>query len=180
VGAVGFGGVLGPIALMFGSSRASASSASLILNLKAVLTALLAWVVFKENADRRIVAGMLAIVAGGLVLAWPQSTTRSYEWLGPLAVALACACWAIDNNLTRKVSASDALFTAGIKGLIAGLVNCSLALFLGAQLPDFSVLGPTLIVGFLGYGISLVLFVLALRGLGTARTGAYFSTAPFL
>jgi drug/metabolite transporter (DMT)-like permease len=93
---------------------------------------------------------------------------------------LACACWAIDNNLTRKVSASDALFIAGIKGLVAGVVNCSLALFLGARIPDFFVLGPTLIVGFFGYGISLVLFVLALRGLGTARTGAYFSTAPVL
>ncbi|MFW0755259.1 EamA family transporter [Pseudomonas sp. H11T01] len=180
ISAIAFGGVLGPVALMFGLTRTSASTASLMLNLEAVLTALLAWVVFKENADRRIVAGMIAIVAGGLILAWPQGTTQSYEWLGPLAVALACFCWAIDNNLTRKVSASDALFIAGIKGLVAGVVNCSLALFLGARIPDFSVLGPTLIVGFFGYGISLVLFVLALRGLGTARTGAYFSTAPFL
>ena len=180
ISAIAFGGVLGPVALMFGLSRTSASTASLLLNLEAVLTALLAWVVFKENADRRIVAGMLAIVAGGLILAWPQDTAQSYEWIGPLAVASACACWAIDNNLTRKVSASDALFIAGIKGLVAGLVNCSLALLLGARIPDFSVLGPTLIVGFFGYGISLVLFVLALRGLGTARTGAYFSTAPFL
>jgi drug/metabolite transporter (DMT)-like permease len=152
----------------------------LLLNLESVLTAVLAWVVFKENADRRIVIGMLAIVAGGVLLAWPQGAVHSQGWTGPLCVALACACWAIDNNLTRKVSASDALFIAGVKGLCAGLVNCSLALSLGASLPPMTVLGPTLIVGFLGYGISLVLFVLALRGLGSARTGAYFSTAPFL
>lgn len=180
IGAIAFGGVLGPVALMFGLTLTSGATASLMLNLESVLTALLAWMVFKEYADRRIVAGMLAIVAGGLLLAWPQSASQTQGWIGPLAVALACACWAVDNNLTRKVSASDALFIAGIKGLVAGLVNCSLALLLGAKLPQFSVLGPTLIVGFLGYGISLVLFVLALRGLGTARTGAYFSTAPFL
>ncbi|VVO66688.1 hypothetical protein PS903_01061 [Pseudomonas fluorescens] len=180
IGAIGFGGVLGPVALMFGLTRTSGATASLMLNLEAVLTALLAWVVFKENADRRIVGGMVAIIAGGVVLAWPQETTQTHDLLGPLAVSLACLCWGIDNNLTRKVSASDAVFLAGFKGLVAGLVNCSLALLLGARWPDFSVLAPTLVLGFVGYGISLVLFVLALRGLGSARTGAYFSTAPFL
>jgi drug/metabolite transporter (DMT)-like permease len=123
---------------------------------------------------------MIAIITGGVILAWPLETIQAHDWLGPLAVSLACLCWAIDNNLTRKVSASDALFVAGFKGLVAGLVNCSLALILGSRLLDFSLLAPTLVLGFLGYGVSLVLFVLALRGLGSARTGAYFSTAPFL
>ncbi|WPP01457.1 DMT family transporter [Pseudomonas sp. HR96] len=180
LGAVAFGGVLGPLALMYGLSRTSGATASLLLNLEAVLTALLAWVVFKENADRRIVWGMLAIIAGGLVLAWPGQAVQVDSWPGLGAVALACLCWAIDNNLTRKVSASDALFVAGFKGLVAGLVNCSLALLLGARLDDPGLLAPTLALGFLGYGVSLVFFVLALRGLGSARTGAYFSTAPFL
>lgn len=180
IGAIVFGGVLAPVALMFGLTRTAAATASLMLNLESVLTAVLAWVVFKENADRRIVIGMLAIVLGGVVLSWPHSQSEAQEWIGPLAVAFACLCWAIDNNLTRKVSASDSLFIAGSKGLIAGVVNCSLALMIGVQLPTLSVLAPTLLVGFLGYGVSLVLFVLALRGLGSARTGAYFSTAPFL
>lgn len=178
--AIAFGGVLGPIALMFGLTRTSGATASLMLNLESVLTALLAWVVFKENADRRIVLGMIVIVLGGCVLSWPQESTSAHDWTGPLAVAFACLCWAIDNNLTRKVSASDAVFIAGLKGLSAGVVNCALALAIGAQLPAISTLLPTLLVGFLGYGVSLVLFVLALRGLGSARTGAYFSTAPFL
>ena len=180
IGAVAVGGVLGPVALMFGLTRTSGAAASLLLNLESVLTALLAWVVFKENAGRRIVAGMIAIVAGGIVLSWPREAAQAGQWIGPTAVAFACACWAIDNNLTRKVSASDALFIAAVKGLVAGAVNCSLALMMGAHLPGLPVLGPALIVGFLGYGVSLVLFVLALRGLGSARTGAYFSTAPFL
>jgi drug/metabolite transporter (DMT)-like permease len=100
--------------------------------------------------------------------------------LGALLIVLACASWAIDNNLTRKVSASDAMFIAGLKGWIAGIVNISVALVLGATLPTRAVIPGALLVGFLGYGASLVLFVLALRGLGSARTGAYFSTAPFL
>lgn len=179
-GAIAFGGILGPVALMFGLQSTSGSAASLLLNLEAVLTALIAWVVFRENADRRIVLGMVAIVAGGVVLSWPAGTARSTSLAGPLLVGAACLCWAIDNNLTRKVSATDALFIAGTKGLIAGVVNFSLALVLGASLPAPLAGISAMAVGFLGYGISLALFVLALRGLGTARTGAYFSTAPFV
>lgn len=180
LGAIAFGGILGPVALMFGLIRTAGATASLMLNLESVLTAVIAWVVFRENADRRIVLGMVAIVLGGVVLSWTGAGGGSQDWTGPLAIALACLCWGIDNNLTRKVSASDALFIAGAKGLIAGLVNCGLALYLGAQIPGVAQLAPILVVGFLGYGISLVMFVLALRGLGSARTGAYFSTAPFL
>lgn len=180
LGAILFGGVAGPLALMFGLTRTSGSTASLLLNLEAVLTAVIAWVVFKENADRRIVLGMLAIVAGGVVLSWSGADAASNDWLGPLAIVLACLCWAIDNNLTRRVSASDALFIASTKGAVAGSVNVTLAFALGAGLPAGPTLLGTLTVGLLGYGISLVLFVLALRGLGTARTGAYFSTAPFI
>jgi len=180
LGAILFGGVLGPVALLFGLTYTSGSTASLLLNLEAVLTAALAWVVFKENADRRIVLGMAAIVAGGAVLSWPTGETGSFNWLGPILISVACLCWAIDNNLTRKVSASDALFIAGSKGLIAGTVNSLLAWSMGAMLPGKVIVLATMAVGLLGYGISLVLFVLALRGLGTARTGAYFSTAPFI
>ena len=180
LGAIAFGGILGPVALMFGLTRTAGATAALMLNLESVLTAVIAWVVFKENADRRIVLGMIAIVLGGVVLSGADGGGTSHDWTGPLAVAVACLCWGIDNNLTRKVSASDALFIAGAKGLIAGLVNGGLALYLGAQIPGMAQLTPILLVGFLGYGISLVMFVLALRGLGSARTGAYFSTAPFL
>lgn len=179
-GAVGFGGVLGPVLLMLGLAQTTAGTASLLLNLEAVLTALLAWIVFRENAGRRIVTGMALIVAGGVVLSWPTDSDAGNEWLGPLLIAGACLCWAIDNNLTRKVSASEALFIAGGKGLIAGVVNTLLAFALGAALPGWQLVAPAMLVGFLGYGVSLFLFVLALRGLGTARTGAYFSTAPFI
>ena len=154
-GAIVFGGILGPVALMFGLTLTSGATASLMLNLEPVLTALLAWVVFKENADRRIVLGMLAIIAGGVVLSWPSGaqSSVSLSLLGPLAVAFACLCWAIDNNLTRKVSASDALFIAGAKGLLAGLVNCAIALMMGAKIAPLGVLSPTLLIGFLGCAV---------------------------
>ncbi len=180
LGAIFFGGIVGPVALLFGLTRISGSSASLLLNLEAVLTALIAWLVFKENADRRVVLGMVAIVAGGVVLSWPSGDADTSDWLGPALIAAACACWAIDNNLTRKVSASDAMFIAGSKGLIAGVFNTLLAIMFGAVPPDLPTLSSAMLLGFFGYGLSLVLFVLALRGLGTARTGAYFSIAPFI
>ncbi len=179
LGAIVFGGVMGPLLLMVGLSHTTAASASLFLNLEAVLTALLAWWVFQESTDGRIVLGMALIVAGGAVLAWP-TVDAAASGMGPLALAGACLAWAIDNNLTRKVSASDALFVAGSKGLVAGCVNTALAFALGASWPALPLLTSALLIGFLGYGLSLVLFVLALRGLGTARTGAYFSTAPFV
>lgn len=180
LGAILFGGVLGPVALMYGLTMASGSAASLMLNLESVLTAVLAWVVFKENADRRIVLGMLAIVTGGAVLSWQSGSAGAGSLMGLAAIALACLCWAIDNNLTRKAAAADSVFIAGAKGLLAGIVNCAIALLLGARLPGAQTTLMAMAVGLTGYGISLVLFVLALRGLGAARTGAYFSTAPFI
>jgi len=180
LGAIFFGGVLGPVALMYGLSSVSGSAASLMLNLESVLTAVLAWMVFKENADKRIVLGMVVIVAGGAVLSWQPEGAGNSSLIGLAAIAIACLCWAIDNNLTRKVSASDSVFIASSKGLLAGIVNCTIALTLGASLPEPQTSLLAMAVGLLGYGISLVFFVLALRGLGTARTGAYFSTAPFI
>ena len=178
-GAIAIGGALGPVLLMMGLQRTPASSASLLLNLEGVLTALIAWFGFHENFDRRIALGMLAIVAGGVVLSWQGRL----EWgglAGPLLVTGATLCWAVDNNLTQKVSAGDPVQIAMLKGLAAGSVNVAIAATLGASWPTPSSAGAGLLLGFLGYGVSLALFVRALRDLGTARTGAYFSSAPFL
>jgi drug/metabolite transporter (DMT)-like permease len=180
VAAITSGGVLGPILLMYGLTRTSASSASLLLNLEAVFTALLAWLVFRENAGWRVVLGMAFIVGGGAILVWAPNASVIGTGHGALAIAGAGLCWGLDNNLTRKVAASDALFIAAIKGLVAGITNCALALALGAHLPAWPLLSAAMTIGLAGYGVSLVLFILALRGLGSARASAYFSTAPFL
>lgn len=177
--AIFFGGVAGPAALMYGLVTSAASTASLLLNLEAVFTALIAWFVFEENVDRRVALGMLAIVAGGALLAWTPGAHADAS-LGLLLIVAACFCWALDNNLTRKVSASDAVMIACVKGVVAGAVNVALALLLGVKFPAPGAIGAAALVGFFGYGVSLVLFVLALRDLGTARTGAYFSVAPFV
>ncbi len=178
-GAVTAGGIVGPVLLLFGLTRVAASAASLLLTLEGVLTALLAWFAFEENFDRRIAVGMASIVAGAVVLNWQPGMTVS-DLLGPAAIVGACLAWAIDNNLTRKVSLSDPVQIAMIKGLVAGPVNLAIGLLAGAALPGPGVIAWAALTGFLGYGVSLVLFVLALRHLGTARTGAYFSVAPFL
>lgn len=176
LGAILFGGVVGPAMLMWGLTHADGATASLLLNVEGVLTAVLAWVVFKENADRQIVLGMVAIVAGGVLLSWePGGASLS---MGALLIAAACLAWAIDNNLTRKVSTNDAMLVACLKGLLAGACNTGLALATGASLPAAPSIGAAMAVGFLGYGLSLTLFVVGLRTLGTARTGAYFSVAP--
>lgn len=178
-GSIVAGGMLGPLLLMWGLAQTPASSAALLLNLEGVLTALLAWFVFKENFDARIAWGMTLIAAGGVCLSWTGRPESGLPW-GAIAIAGACLCWAVDNNLTRKVSAGDPVQIAMLKGLFAGSLNTALGLWMGSKLPGMAVLAGVGLIGFFGYGLSLTLFVLALRHIGTARTGAYFSTAPFV
>lgn len=176
--AIVFGGVIGPALLMLGLSGMPASGASLLLNAEGVFTALLAWFVFRENFDRRIALGMALVVAGALVLSWPGETSFGAT-VPALAILGACLAWGLDNNFTRKVALNDAAYIAMTKGLVAGATNILLALATGVAFPPFSVVAAAGVLGFFSYGVSLVLFVVALRELGTARTGAYFSTAPF-
>ena len=172
------GGVVAPILLMISLTMTPASTASLLLNLEGVLTAVLAWLVFSEHFDRRLALSMASIVAAAAMLSWqgqPSFTTL----LGPVLVVTACLAWAIDNNLTRKVSSSDPVTIAMVKGLVAGAFNLSVAISIGVDQADPRAIGAASLVGVINYGISNVLFILALRELGTARTAAYYSTAPF-
>lgn len=177
-GAVLAGGVVGPVLLMWGLSGMPASGASLLLNAEGVFTALIAWFVFREATSRRVVAGFVAIAAGAVVLSWPGQASFAGP-LPTLAVLGACLAWGVDNNLTGRVALTDATWLAMVKGLVAGPANLVLALTMGARLPDATTLAAGACVGVLAYGVSLVLFILGMRHLGTARAGAYFSVAPF-
>ena len=179
VGAVVSGGIAGPLLLMVGLAQTHAATASLLLAFEGAATALIARLVFRESYGLRLVLGMACLVAGAATLAWSGLPTLD-AMLGPLAIIGACFAWALDNNLTRKISLADPLQIVEIKGLVAGPVNLALGFWSGGSFPA---LVPSLLagaVGFVGYGVSLVLFVLALRELGAARTGAYFATAPFM
>jgi drug/metabolite transporter (DMT)-like permease len=178
-GAILAGGIVAPVLMMFGLSHTQSVIASLLLNLEGVFTALIAWFVFREHFDRRIAMGMGAITAGSVLLSWQGRPDFDGNW-GFMAIIAACLGWAIDNNLTRKVSATDPMQIAILKGCVAGIVNIAIALVIGDKFPNLLAIGSIGLVGFLGYGISLVLFVLALRHIGTSRTGAYFSMAPFV
>lgn len=179
VATIAFGGALGPALLMWGLTQTTGSASSLLLTLEGVFTALIAWVIFREPFNRRIGLGMTAIFVGAVLLALKTPSGHAGT-LGAVAVAGACLSWAIDNNCTSKIADVDALTLASIKGLVAGASNATLALLAGAPLPSIGLVGASAMVGIFGYGLSLVLFVLALREIGAARTGAYFSTAPFI
>ena len=174
-----FGGAIGPALLMWGLTGTTGSAASLLLTLEGVFTALIAWIVFREPFNRRIGIGMAAIFLGAVLLALRGSSGHA-GLIGALAITGACLAWAIDNNCTAKIAAVDAVTLAAIKGVCAGIANITIALAAGSRLPTITEAGAAAAVGLLGYGLSLVLFVLALREIGAARTGAYFSTAPFI
>ncbi len=172
------GGVLGPLLLMEGLSATNAANASLLLNLEGLATMAIAWLVFRENVDARLLAGAAAILIGAALLSW-RGRGLSLD-RGALLVSGACFAWGIDNNLTRKLSSADPVIIAAIKGLVAGAVNVAAAFVRGAAIPAPPTMGAAALLGFFSVGVSLVLFILALRHLGTARTGAYFSLAPFI
>jgi len=179
VGAIFTGGIAGPVLLMYGLAAMPSATASLLLNCEGVFTALLAWIVFRENIDSRIALGMVAIVAGAVALTWTQDAPRADLLPGSFVLA-ACLAWAIDNNLTRRIATHDSMWLASVKGLTAGAVNLLIASWAGQTWPSAATLTAALGLGALAYGLSLTLFVVALRHLGAARTGAYFSTAPFV
>ena len=174
---IGTGGILGPVLLMFGLTRTPASGASLLLNLEGLTTMTIAWVIFRENVDPRLLLGAASILAGAALLSWQGQA--AFNW-GAFLIAAACLCWGIDNNLTRKLSSVDPVQIALVKDFVAGIVNTGLALVQATALPRVKALAAVSLVGLFGYGVSLVFFVLGLRELGTARTGAYFSLAPFV
>ena len=163
---------------MVGLSNMPASGASLLLNAEGVFTAMLAWFLFRENVDRRIALGLIVIVAGAVLLSIPTGAELGSPWPA-LAVLGACFCWGLDNNLTRKIALNDATWLAAVKGLVAGPVNLILALALGATLPTIGIIAAASAIGFFAYGVSLALFIVGMRHVGTARAGAYFSVAPF-
>lgn len=177
-GAILTGGIIAPVLLMVGLSNMPASGASLLLNAEGVFTALLAWVVFRENVDRRVALGMAAIIAGAVVISVPAGAELGSP-VPALAVLAACFCWGLDNNLTRKVALNDATWLAAVKGLVAGPVNLVLAFTLGAAIPAPGGVAAALLIGFFAYGVSLALFIVGMRHVGTARAGGYFSVAPF-
>ncbi|HXS26767.1 MAG TPA: DMT family transporter [Steroidobacteraceae bacterium] len=183
--AVLLGGVVAPVLMMSGLARTSAASAALLQNLEGLATMAIAWVAFRENVDRRLLLGAFAILAGAVLLSWIggplAGAGHSGAALGALLIAGACIAWGADNNLTRPLAHADPMQIAAIKGLAAGAVNVALAIGAGhAALPSVRTAIAAAIIGFLGYGVSLVLYVLGLRHLGAARTAAYFSTAPFI
>lgn len=178
-GAILAGGIAGPVLLMLGLRSTPAATGSLLLNLEGVFTAGLAWFVFHENFDRRIFTGMVSILAGGALLSWGRPAGQGLPW-GSLAILGACLAWAVDNNLTRMISASDPVQIASLKGMIAGPAAIMLGLAAGAHLPGGLFIAAGAVAGVLGYGLSLTFFILALRLIGTARTAAYFSVAPFV
>ena len=173
------GGILAPVAFAFGLRASTGATASLLLNLESVFTVALAWFLFGEHRNTRVVAGMTLIVIGCALLGGGDAPGAA-TWKGAGLIALACLLWALDNNLTRKVAANDAVAIAAAKGVAGGVVNLTLAALVAGAPPAAPTLFATAAVGLAGYGISLVLFVVGMRGLGVARASAYYGLAPFI
>jgi drug/metabolite transporter (DMT)-like permease len=178
-GATLAGGVLAPIALMAGLRHSPAATASLLLNLEGAATAVLAAIFFREHLGGRTWAAVLLVTGAGMALSWNPGG-RIMLAPAALLVVAACVLWGVDNNLSRHISGKDPVAIAAVKGLVAGSFSLVLTLLPGAPLPDIRTSLLAMALGFASYGVSIALFIYAMRGLGAARTGALFATAPFI
>jgi drug/metabolite transporter (DMT)-like permease len=175
-----FGGILGPLLLLFGLKHLSAVTGSLLLNLEAPFTALIAIGLLREHLGKRETIAATSIMLGATLIGLQPAQIHG-DPLGALEIAAACLCWGIDNNLTQRISLRDPVAVARIKTLAAGMCLMVLALWVGEdRVPRMTALISAGGVGALCYGISIVLDVKALRELGAARESAYFATAPFI
>jgi drug/metabolite transporter (DMT)-like permease len=178
-GLVVLGGILGPVLMLWGLSRVNALTGSLLLNLEAPFTMVVAVLLFKEHMGRHALMAAACIVSGAALLRLSTGSGESDVW-GILAIAGACLAWALDNNLTQRLSLRDPFAVVRIKALAAGGTNFALALLAGHALPSWRFIAPALLVGSLSYGASIVLDAYALRLVGAAREAAFFATAPFI
>jgi drug/metabolite transporter (DMT)-like permease len=176
-GAILTGGIAAPITLLFSIRGTPAGTASLLLNFEGVSTTLIAALVFKESLSRQALWAILSITFASVLL----STNLNSDWglsISALGILIACILWGMDNNFTRNISAKDPLAIVTIKGLVAGSFSLVFATVLGDQIPGINIVAGAMLLGCMGYGLSIVLFVYAMRGLGAARTSALFGTAP--
>ncbi len=176
-GAIISGGILAPIILMISLQNTSASTASLLLNFEGVGTTVIALLFFKEAISRRAWIAIIVITLASIFLSTNFQSGFGLS-LGALGIILACVLWGLDNNFTRNISGKDPLAIVAWKGLVAGTFSFFLAFFLGNQLPSLTIILSTLVLGFVSYGLSTMLFIRSMRGLGAARTSALYGTAP--
>jgi len=176
----GFGAVIGPVALAWGLQRTSGSSASLMLTLEALFTAILAWRLYGETMDKRVGAAMFFLLAGGVALVLEQGLAGDTQLSGLLAVLIATAAWGVDNTLSRGVADRDPGQVVLAKSALGAMATLALALLFGESVPGWMAAAALLAVGASGYGLSLRLYLLAQREFGAGRTGSVFAFAPFI
>jgi drug/metabolite transporter (DMT)-like permease len=178
-GALLAGGVAAPIVLMFSLRVTPGATASLLLNFEGVATTLIAALAFREAVGRRIWSAIGLITAATIVLSWQPEGRMGFSF-GALGVLVACVLWGADNNFTRNISAKNPLTIVAVKGLGAGLFSLVVALLVGQPLPSVGAALGAMLLGSISYGLSITLFILALRDLGAARTSALYSSSPFI
>ena len=179
IGIILTGGILAPVCMLVGLQHLSGILGSLLLNLEAPFTLLLAILIFGEHLGPREILGSALVFAGAAVLAYEAGDIR-IDWIGIMSLVVACLLWAVDNNLSQRLSLRDPVAITRIKTLAAGVCVLAIALATGHTLPRASILFPTLLLGMVSYGVSLVLDMRALRLLGAAREAGYFAIAPFI
>ncbi|OHB60680.1 MAG: multidrug DMT transporter [Planctomycetes bacterium GWF2_42_9] len=178
-GAILAGGIAAPIVLMLSLRNTEAAIASLLLNFEGAATSILAAIMFREAICRRICTSVALITIASIILSLDVSGRFRFSF-GAIGIIAACILWGFDNNFTRHISSKDPLIITMVKGFVAGIISMCIAIIAGNKLPRLEYVILAMVLGFFAYGLSIMFFIFAMRGLGSARTSAYFGTAPFI
>ena len=171
--------IVAPILLMFGVKLGSSANASLLGNFEIVATTLVALLLFRERVSRRLWAAILLIAASSAILSFEGAEGLRFS-VGSLFVLGATVYWGFENNCTRRISEKSTYQIVTVKGLCSGLGSLAVSATVGESLPPARLVAPALLLGFVAYGLSIFAYVRAQRGLGAAKTSAYYAVAPFL
>ena len=171
--------IAAPILLMLGITRTNSANASLLNNFEIVATSLIAFLFFKESISRKLFAAILLVTLASIILGFEGADSLSFQ-PGSLLVLGACTCWGLENNCTKIISSKSSIEIVILKGCFSGLGSLLIALLLGEQVPAVKWVLCVLLLGFVSYGLSISLYIMAQKHLGAAKTSAFYSIAPFL
>jgi drug/metabolite transporter (DMT)-like permease len=171
--------IIAPIFLMIGLARTTAANTSLLNNFEIVATSMIAWIFFREKISLRLWLAIMLVTCASILLSLEDTSSLSFS-TGSIFVLLACVCWGLENNCTRRLSSKDPLEIVVIKGFGSGTGSLVVALILGQTSKDLAYIAFTLVLGFVAYGLSIYFYILAQRYIGAAMTSTFYALSPFV
>jgi drug/metabolite transporter (DMT)-like permease len=176
------GAVIAPLLFFSGLAQSKASDSSVLSNAEIIFTILLAIVFFREKLKPIGYLSIALVIVGVIIITNNLEFSASILDIkseGDLLILAAMVFWGLDNNFSRIASQRiDVARLIQLKSAIGGSCLFAIVLLLGipinitiAELPNI------ILLGVVGFGVSLLFFLNSLKRIGTVRTMVIYSTS---